>query len=106
MYIVVINKIINIIIFINQLKLLKKYTNIDNDFIKIFFKKFKIRFKLNFNIKDIEVAKYLNIELNTIRRRLNNTFSKNINYIEKVDYIKIKSGKTTGVQRTSLMSVL
>jgi phage anti-repressor protein len=33
-----------------------------------------------------------------IRRRLNNTFSKNINYIEKVDYIKIKSGKTTGLQ--------
>jgi phage anti-repressor protein len=82
-------------IFIN---LLKKYTNIDNDFIEIFFKKFKIGFELDFNIKDIGVSKYLNIELNTIRRRLNNTFSKNINYIEKVDYIKIKSGKTTGLQ--------
>ena len=50
-----------------------------------------------FNIKDIDVAKYLDIELKTLRKRLNNTFSKSINYIENVDYIKIKTGKTTDV---------
>jgi hypothetical protein len=81
----------------NFIKLLKKYTNIDKDFINTFFKKFKIGEELEFHIKDIDVAKYLGVELNTIRRRLNNTFSKNINFIKNVDYIKIKTGKTDGV---------
>ena len=73
----------------NFINLLKKYTIIDKKFINTFFKKFKVGEELAFHIKDIDVAKYLGVELNTIRRRLNNTFSKNINFIEKVDYIKI-----------------
>ena len=81
----------------NFIKLLKKYTIIDKDFINIFFKQFKVGEELEFHIKDIDVAKYLGVELNTIRRRLTNTFSKNINFIEKVDYIKIKTGKTDGI---------
>ena len=52
---------------------------------------------MDFHIKDINVAKYLEIELKTLRKRLNNTFSKSINFIENVDYIKIKTGKTTAV---------
>ena len=81
----------------NFIKLLKKYTIIDKDFINIFFKQFKVSEELEFHIKDIDVAKYLGVELNTIRRRLTNTFSKNINFIEKVDYIKIKTDKTYGI---------
>jgi hypothetical protein len=81
----------------NFIKLLKKYTIIDKDFIDTFFKKFKVGEELDFHIKDIDVAKYLGVELNTIRRRLSNTLSKNINFIEKVDYIKIKTGKTDGI---------
>jgi hypothetical protein len=81
----------------NFINLLKKYTIIDKKFINTFFKKFKVGEELDFHIKDIDVAKYLGVELNTIRRRLNNTFSKNINFIEKVDYIKIKIGKTDGL---------
>ena len=79
------------------IELLKKHTNIDRKFIDIFFKKFKIGEELDFHIKDINVAKYLEIELKTLRKRLNNTFSKSINFIENVDYIKIKTGKTTAV---------
>jgi hypothetical protein len=79
------------------IKLLKKYTIIDKDFINIFFKKFKVGEELDFHIKDIDVAKYLGVELNTIRRRLSNTFSKTINFIENVDFIKVKTGKTDGL---------
>jgi len=79
------------------IKLLKEYTNIDRDFINIFFKKFKIGHELDFNIKDNDVAKYLEISLITLRKRLKNTFSKTINFIEKVDYIKIKTGPTSGL---------
>ena len=57
--------------------------------------KFKIGQELNFNIKDEDVAKYLDVKLNTIRRRLNNTFTKSKNFFEKVDYIKIKNGNTS-----------
>jgi len=77
--------------------LLKKYTNIDKDFINIFFKKFKIGQELNFNIKDIDIAKYLDINIETLRKRLLNKFSKTKIYIENVDYIKVKSGKTSAV---------
>ena len=96
------NKYINFLFFlymsdINFINLLKKYTNIDKNFINTFFKKFKIGEELYFHIKDKDVAKYLGVEINTIRKRLNNTLSKNINFIEKVDYIKIKTGKTDGV---------
>ena len=74
--------------------MLKEHTNIDHDFIDTFFKKFKIGGKLDFDIKDVKVAKFLNIKLNTLRRRLMNEFSKSKMYFEKVDYIKIKSNKS------------
>ena len=51
----------------------------------------------NFNIKDEYVAKYLGIQLNTLRYRLQNKFSKTKIYFEKVDYIKVKTGITTAV---------
>ena len=57
--------------------LLKKHTNIDVDFINTFFKQYKIGSDLDFHIQDKDVATFLGISLNTIRRRLNNTFSKN-----------------------------
>jgi len=79
----------------NFMELLKKYTTIDHDFINIFFKKFKIGHELDFHIKDEDVAKYLDVKLNTIRRRLNNTFTKSKNFFERVDYIKIKNGNTS-----------
>lgn len=79
------------------IKLLKKHTNIDIRFINTFFKRFKIGNELNFDIKDKNVADYLNITLDNIRRRLQNKYSKTKNFIENVDFIKIKSGKTTGL---------
>jgi hypothetical protein len=81
----------------NFIELLKQYTTIDTKFIDIFFSKFKIGEELDFHIKDIDVAKYLEINLKTLRKRLNNTFSKSIIFIENVDFIKVKSGKTTSV---------
>ena len=79
------------------IKLLKKHTNIDTDFIDIFFKKFKINGELDYHIKDNDAALYLQIKLDTLRRRLLNKFSKSKRFIENIDYIKIKSGNTTGV---------
>ena len=81
----------------NFIELLKKYTTIDKKFINTFFKKFKVGEELDFHIKDIAVAEYLEVNLITIRKRLNNTFSKSINFIENVDYIKINTGKTRSV---------
>jgi len=72
------------------IELVKKYTNIDEDFIDTFFKSFKIGDDLEFHIKDIDVANYLNINLSTLRKRLSNTFSTSVQYLENVDYIKIK----------------
>jgi len=79
------------------ISLLKKYTNIDIKFINKFFKNFKIGGELEFDIKDITVAEYLNITLDNVRRRLQNKYSKTIKFIEKVDFIKIKTGKTSNV---------
>ena len=70
--------------------LLKKYTTIDTEFINIFFKKFSVGDDLNFDITDESVAKYLGIELINLRKRLNNYYSKHNNFIENVDFIKIK----------------
>ena len=81
----------------NFIKLLKKYTLIDIDFIDTFFKKFKIGGELNFDIVDIDVSKYLGIDIHTLRDRLNNKYSIKKHFFEKVDYIKEKTGKTSGV---------
>jgi hypothetical protein len=71
-------------------ELLKKYTSIDPEFIDIFFNKFKVDNDLQFNIDEKDLSKYLNIKLKTLRKRLNNEYGNNNNYIEKVDFIKIK----------------
>jgi len=77
--------------------LLKKHTNIDIDFIDTFFKKFKIGGELDFNIKDLDVAKYLGIALITVRNRLNNAYSKTKRFIENVDFVRVKKGKTSAL---------
>lgn len=74
-------------------ELLKKYTSIDEEFIDIFFNRFKIGNDLEFNIDEVDLANFLNIKLRTLRKRLKNKFGINENYIEKVDYIKIKYEK-------------
>lgn len=77
--------------------LLKKNTNIDEDFINTFFKKFKIGGELDFDIEDKNVAKFLGIKMITLRNRLTNAYSKTKRFIEKVDYIRVKSGNTNGI---------
>ena len=79
------------------IKLLKENTNIDEGFIDIFFKRFKIGGELDFEIKDIDVAKYLGITLITLRKRLNNAYSKTKRFIENVDYIKVKIGISNNI---------
>jgi phage anti-repressor protein len=76
------------------IKLLKKHTNIDKMFINTFFKKFKINGKLYYHIKDEDASEYLQIKLDTLRRKL---ISKSRRFIENIDYIKIKNDKTTGL---------
>jgi hypothetical protein len=77
-------------IHLNFIRLLKQFTSIDEDFIDTFFKKFKIGNELEFDIDEKDVSKYLKISNRTLRERLNNNYSKNILYIENVDYIKMK----------------
>lgn len=79
------------------IKLLKKHTDIDRDFIDTFFKKFKVGGELDFNIKDNDIIKYLGITMRTLRNRLSNTYSKNELYIENVDYVKVKSVYTNKI---------
>jgi hypothetical protein len=79
------------------IKLLKKHTNIDTEFINTFFSKFKIGNELNFDIKDNVIAKYLDISLITLRKRLQNQYSQINHFIENVDFIKVKTGTTSGV---------
>lgn len=73
------------------IKLLKKHTTIDEDFIDTFFKKFKIGGELDFEIEDNKIAKYLGIEVKTLRDRLLNRYSKKKLYFENADYVKTKS---------------
>ena len=63
----------------------------------LFLKNLKIGGELDFDIKDEIVSDYLNVTLDNIRRRLQNKYSKTKKFIENVDFIKIKSGKTTGL---------
>ena len=77
----------------NFIKLLKKHTDIDDEFINTFFKKFKIADELNFYIKDVDIAKYLGISLITLRKRLSTSKI----FFENVDFIKVKTGITSGV---------
>jgi phage anti-repressor protein len=80
------------------IKLLKKHTTIDPEFIDTFFKKFRIGNELNFDIKDTDIATYLNIKYITLRKRLTNEFSKHETFIENLDYVKVTNGNgTTGV---------
>lgn len=72
------------------IKLLKKYTNIDEDFIDTFFSKFYIGGDLEFDIDEKDICKYLNIKKKTLRKRLLNIYSNYINYIENIDYVIIK----------------
>ena len=65
--------------------------NIDNEFINTFFINFKIDGEQNFNIKDIDVSKYLEIKLSTLRYRLQNKYSKSKKFIDNIDYIKKKN---------------
>jgi len=74
--------------------LLKEHTTIDIKFINTFFKKFKVGGELDFDIKDSNVAKYLDVNLINVRKRLNNMFTKTKKFIENVDFIKIKSNKS------------
>lgn len=79
------------------IELLKFNTNIDEDFIDTFFKKFKIGGELDFDIEDKNVSKFLGISLATLRKRLNNYFSTTKRYIEKVDYVRVKTGNTNEI---------
>ena len=74
-------------------KLLKTYTSIDDDFIQEFLLDFKINQEADkFHIIDQKVADYLSINVLTLRRRLQNTYTKNNTpiFVENVDYIKVK----------------
>lgn len=79
------------------IQLLKNHTDIDNTFINIFFKKYKIGGELDFDIKDINIAQYLGIKLITLRNRLNNAYSKKQLYFNNVDYVKIKGKNTSSI---------
>jgi phage anti-repressor protein len=76
-------------------EILKKHITIDPDFIDTFFKRFKFGKESSFDIQDIDVVNYLDISMRTLRKRLNNVFSKNKTFIENVNYIKIKNTDTS-----------
>lgn len=78
-------------IFSNKIEYIKfdkkKYNN----------ENYKTNDQVDYNIKDYDAAEYLQITLDTVRRRLQNKYTKLKKFIENIDYIKIRSGNTTGV---------
>lgn len=80
---------------LNLLKLLKKYTSINVEFLDTFLSKFKIGPDSLFHIKDYKIAKYLGIELSKLQKKLRN--SKSNEYIENVDYIKVKNNNSNTI---------
>lgn len=49
-------------------------------------------YDLEFHIDIEDIAKYLETSVQTIKDRLKNKYAENINYIEKVDYVKRRQG--------------
>ena len=84
-------------------ELLKKYTDIEHKFIDTFFSKFEIGNELIFNLEDKKVAKYLKIELKTMRERLRNRFAKVPIYHRGVDY-QIITDKKDKRKKTYLLN--
>jgi superfamily II DNA or RNA helicase len=76
---------------------IKNNSNIPHSFIDTFFTKFKIGGELDFDIKDTNVCKFLDISLISLRKRLNNAYSKTKRFIENVDYIRIKTGVSNNI---------
>lgn len=79
------------------MKLLKKHTSIDKDFINEFFKDFKIGEELSFHIEDKKAAEYLGIKVESLRNRLLNKGAKTKAYLEHVDYIKTKRNGASNI---------
>jgi hypothetical protein len=79
------------------IKLLKENTNIDEDFIDTFFKNFKIGGELDYDIEDKLVSNFLGISLLTVKKRLNNAYSKTKRFIENVDFIRIKKTSSNSI---------
>lgn len=78
--------------------LLKKYTDIDPEFIDTFLGDYKVptteEEQYEFNILDESVSTYLDIKLSTLRARLQNKYSKKKLYYEKVDYVRVYKDKS------------
>ena len=82
--------------------ILKKYTDINKKFLNDLFKNFKLTNleyeSYDFDFTDKKVAKWLDIDLQTLRDRLRSKYIKRTNdkelqYIENYDYIRLKDGK-------------
>lgn len=76
------------------MKILSEYTDINKEFLKDFFGNFELENEDDiFYIKEKKVAKWLGIELQTLRDRLRNKYSNTNNYLENIDYVRVKKGK-------------
>ena len=81
--------------------ILKKYTDIDKNFLNDLFSNFKLtdleQESYDFDFTDIKVAKWLDIDIQTLKDRLRSKYKKRSNeelqYIEKYDYIRVRNGK-------------
>lgn len=82
-------------------KLLKEQTAIEHSFIDEFLINFQIGNELQYHIIDSKAATYLGIKRKTLRKRLKNEYGNGEQYIENVDYIKIKD--TTGSNKKYYM---
>jgi len=70
---------------------------IDKAILEIFFRKLIDGNELKFDMEDSLVALYLDVTINNIRSRLQNKYSKIKTFKENEDFIKKKSGSTSGV---------
>lgn len=94
---------------VNFIRILTKYTDINQNFIKDFFGNFNpVEFnektENEFTIEDRKAAKWLGITLSTLRKRLNGFYrsnkKKNKYYMEYVDFIKKRFKKNVNYYLT------
>lgn len=77
------------------INMLKKYTDIDHAFIEKFLVYYSMQNEnVEFHILDETIAEYLDVKVSTIRSRLQNKLSKNTQYFENVDYVRVYKEKS------------
>jgi superfamily II DNA or RNA helicase len=74
----------------------ENFNKMHKEFIDTFYKSLNSS-KLEYNIKDTDASKFLGITLMSVRKRLNNAYSKTKRFIKDIDYKCVKTGISNNI---------